>query len=162
MDWRAFWHRVHLQHLVAIVVDDLHRDLAGFRRVERDARRPVQLRPLGLVDLSPQCFLELLVWLIGAAEVGVTDEEALAVVLRVDEPARDVGGAAATDLAGSNTSRPWMLALSLPSFRLGPTRSEGYGLVSMAPTCSTDSSAGGSRRPALRAGCRPRAGRTAE
>lgn len=47
-----------------------------------------------------QCAFELVVWLVGAGEVGVTDEEAFPVVVGVDEPAGDVVGGMAADLAG--------------------------------------------------------------
>src|SRR6266540_69065 len=93
-------HGVDLQDLVAIVVDDLHGDLALLRRVEGDAPGSVQLRLFRLVDLGPQHALQLLVGLLSAEEVGVADEEALVVVVRVDEPAGDVVGAARTNLAG--------------------------------------------------------------
>src|SRR4051812_43868016 len=43
-------HRVHLQHFVAEVADDLYRDLARLRHLERHARngiRTTRPRPLG-------------------------------------------------------------------------------------------------------------------
>jgi hypothetical protein len=88
-------HRVDLRHLVAEVVDDLHRDLARPRRVERLARGAVELRPLPLVDLGPQRLPQLLVGavlrvLAAGEEVVLPDEEALSVVVGVDEPAGDV------------------------------------------------------------------------
>ncbi len=49
--------------------------------------------------------LELLVGLVGAREVGVADEEALAVVVGVDEPAGDVVGRGVADLARSSGRR---------------------------------------------------------
>src|SRR5439155_9145172 len=52
--WRHLRHGVHLQDLVAVVVDDLDGDLALRRRLEWDALRRVQLRPLGFVDLGAQ------------------------------------------------------------------------------------------------------------
>src|SRR5205823_10442595 len=90
---------VHLQDLVAEVVDHLHRDLAAPRRVERLARRAVQLRPLALVDLRAKSLLQLVVGaflrvLAPVEEVGVPDEEALSVIVGVDEPAGDVVGVA--------------------------------------------------------------------
>ena len=50
----------------------------------------VERRPLGLVDLGAEGVLQLVVGVLAAAEVGVADEEALAVVVGVDEPAGDV------------------------------------------------------------------------
>src|SRR6185369_4556681 len=70
----------NLQYLIAEVVNGLHRDLARPGRVERLARRAVQLGPLPLVDLRAQCLLQLFVGFVGAQEIGVADEEALAVV----------------------------------------------------------------------------------
>ena len=43
----------HLQHLVAVMVDDLHGELARFGLVERPAHRAVQTAPRGFVDLRP-------------------------------------------------------------------------------------------------------------
>ena len=60
----------------------------------------VEGRPGGFVDLGAEGALELFVGLVGAGEVGVADEEALAVVVGVDEPAGDVVGRAGADLAG--------------------------------------------------------------
>ena len=39
----------HLKHLVAVVVDDLHGDLAGCGPVERPARSAVEAAPRGFV-----------------------------------------------------------------------------------------------------------------
>ena len=43
----------HLQHLVSVMVDDLHSQLARFWLVERPAHRVVQTAPGGFVDLCP-------------------------------------------------------------------------------------------------------------
>ena len=43
----------HLQHFVAVVVDDLHCEFACFRLVERLASSAVQTTPGGFVDLRP-------------------------------------------------------------------------------------------------------------
>src|SRR5581483_5854013 len=87
------------------MIDDLHCDLAGLRRVEWLARGAVQLRPFALIDLSAQGFLQLVVGaflrvLATVEEVGVTDEKALSVVVAVDEPAGDVVSSAAPHRAG--------------------------------------------------------------
>src|SRR5262245_50857981 len=96
----------HLQHFVAEVVDDLHGDLARLRQVERLTRRAIELRPPPLVDLCSQRLLQLLVGavvcvLAAVEEVGMADEEALAVVVGVDESARDVVGVAGQHGAGA-------------------------------------------------------------
>jgi len=77
----------HLQHLVAIMVDDLHGNLAGFRFVERLAHRAVQTAPSRCVDVPPLRPFEFVVGFVRPGEVGVTHEETLAIVVRVDEPA---------------------------------------------------------------------------
>ena len=70
--------------------------LPGFRVVERPACCAVKRRPRGFVDFGTQGSLEFVVGTLavfgGTGEVGVADEAALAVVLGVDEPARDVIG----------------------------------------------------------------------
>ena len=48
---------VDLQHLVAIVVDDLHGDLAGLGRIERVAASCVKGSPRGFVDLGAEGLL---------------------------------------------------------------------------------------------------------
>ena len=68
--------------------------------VERPAHRAVETAPGRFVDLGPERPLELVVGFVGPGEVGVADEEALAVVVGVDEPAGDVVGGAAADLPG--------------------------------------------------------------
>ena len=79
------------------MVHHLHGDLPRLRRVEGDARRAVELAPFPFVDLGLQGLLEPLVRLLGAEEVGVPQEEALAVVIGVDEPRGDVVRAAGSD-----------------------------------------------------------------
>jgi len=59
----------------------------------------VEAGPGVLVDLGAQRGLERLVGIVGTEEVGVADEEALLVVVRVDEPAGDAVGAVGADLA---------------------------------------------------------------
>ena len=83
---------VNLEHFVPVVVDHFDRHLARGRRLEGVARGAVEGRPLGLVDLGSEGSLELAVRVIGPEEVGVPDEETLAVVIRVDEPTGDVAG----------------------------------------------------------------------
>jgi hypothetical protein len=85
-------HRKQLQHLVAVVVHHLHGDSAGGRRRERAAPGRLQRGQRGLVNLGPKRALQLLVRLVGAGDVRMPHEEALAVVLRIHEPARHIVG----------------------------------------------------------------------
>jgi hypothetical protein len=82
------------------VVDHLDGDLAALGDFEGAAAGGVEAGPGGLVDLGLEDALELVVGVVGAGEVGVADEEALAVVFRVEEPAGDVVGRRAADGAG--------------------------------------------------------------
>ena len=50
----------HLQHLVAVMVDNLNGELTCSRLVERPAYRAVQTAPSGLVDLRRSVRLSLL------------------------------------------------------------------------------------------------------
>jgi hypothetical protein len=98
---RCLTHWEHLQHLVAVVVDDFYGDLAGLRRVEWLARSAVELRPLALVDLRAQGLFQLVEGAVGRSlaavkEVCVADEEALAY------PSRRVAGRA-TGRGGGRT-----------------------------------------------------------
>jgi hypothetical protein len=74
------------------VVDDLDGDLAGLRLREWSAYRPVEGAPRRFIDLGTEGTLELVVRFLSAGEVRVPDEEALAVVVGIDEPAGDVVG----------------------------------------------------------------------
>ena len=60
----------------------------------------MQRLPRLLVDLGFERGLERLVRVVGAEEIGVPKEEALLVVIGVDEPAGDGIGVVAADLAG--------------------------------------------------------------
>ena len=53
-----------------------------------------------MVDLSLERCLEALVGIVLAKEVGLAHEEALAVVVAIDEPAGDVVGLVTADFAG--------------------------------------------------------------
>jgi hypothetical protein len=79
-----------LHHLVAVVVDDLDRDPAGLRAREGSADGRVHRRPRLLADVGAEGAAELVVRVVGAGEVGMADEEGVAVVVRVEEPTRDV------------------------------------------------------------------------
>ena len=91
----------YLHHLVSEVVDDLDSDAAGLRSPERPRCVAVQRRPGVGVDLRLQRRPERLVRVVGAEEVCLADEEALVVVVRVDELAGDAVGAVAPNLAGA-------------------------------------------------------------
>ena len=88
-------HPEHLHHFVAQVIDHLHRDPPACRLVERARGVAVERRPGFLVDLGLQRRLQRAVGIVRAEEVGVADEEALFVVVGVDEPAGDAVGAVA-------------------------------------------------------------------
>ena len=90
----------HFHHFVAQVVDDLHGDAAGFGFVQRAGYVAAEGGPGFFVDLGFERRLERLVGIIRAQEVGVADEEALFVVVGVDEPAGDAIGAVADHFAG--------------------------------------------------------------
>ena len=81
------------------MVDDLHGKLARFGLVERSAHRSVQTAPSGFVDLCPQHSFEFGIWFLGSCEVGVAHEEALAVVIGIDESAGNVVGGGTANLA---------------------------------------------------------------
>ena len=82
------------------MVDHLYGDAAGFGFVEGAGGVAVQRRPGFFVDLGLERGLEGLVGIVCAEEIGVADEEALLVVIGVDEPAGDAFGAVAADFAG--------------------------------------------------------------
>src|SRR5713101_7042255 len=92
-------HSEHLHHLVAEVVDDLHGDAARPGLVEGTRGVAVQGGPGRVVDLGLERGLQRAVGVVGAEEVGVADEEALLVVVGVDEPAGDAVGPVAAHLA---------------------------------------------------------------
>ena len=71
------------------------------------------------VDLGLEGGLERLVGVVGAQEVGVADEEALLVVVGVDEPAGDAVGAVAADFAGVGMEHVHAVDLDLDLVGLG-------------------------------------------
>ncbi len=83
---------VHSQHFIPVMIDNFDSDLSRRGWLEGVALGAVEGRPLGFIDLGAEGALELGVGVVGAEEVGVADEEALAVVVGVDEPAGDVVG----------------------------------------------------------------------
>ena len=82
------------------MIDDLHCNAARCRLGERAGGVAVEGFPGFWVDLGFECRSQGFVWGVGAEEVGVADEEALLVVVGVDEPAGDAVGVVAADFAG--------------------------------------------------------------
>jgi hypothetical protein len=82
------------------MVDHLDGDAAGFWFVEGTGGVAVEGGPGLLVDLGLEGRLERLVGIVRPQEIGVADEEALLVVVRVDEPAGDPLRTVAAHLAG--------------------------------------------------------------
>jgi len=76
---------------------DFHGDAAGFRGRELAAGGAVEAGPGVGVDLGFQGGFQFLIGVLAAEEIGLTDEEAVGVVVGIDEPAGDV----VLDLAGA-------------------------------------------------------------
>jgi hypothetical protein len=72
------------------MVDDFHPNHCRRRLGERPARCAEQRRPSGLINLRSERLPEPLTRVIPSQEVGVADEEALFVVMRIDEPTGDI------------------------------------------------------------------------
>ena len=85
------------------MVDHLYRDASGFGFVEGAGSVAVEGCPGVCVDFGLEGRLEGFVGIVGAEEVGVTDEESFLVVIRIDEPAGDAVGT-----VGANFSGIWM------------------------------------------------------
>ena len=85
----------HLHDLIAEMVDHLDRDAPGGGFLEGTGGVAVERFPGFFVDLGFEGGLERRVGIVGAQEIGVADEEALFVVVGVDEPAGDAFGAVA-------------------------------------------------------------------
>ena len=93
-------HPEHLHHFVAKVIDDLHGNAAGCRFVKGPGSVAFERGPGFRVDLGLESGLERAVGIVRAEEIGVADEEALFVVVGVNEPAGNAIGAVAADFAG--------------------------------------------------------------
>ena len=83
-------HIEHLHHLVAKVINDLHRNPSGFRLVKWTGGRLPKRGPSILVNLCLQRSLKCSVGILPTEEVGLSHEETLLVVVRIDKPARYV------------------------------------------------------------------------
>ena len=81
------------------MVNDFDGNLAGLGLVEGAADGGIKGLPGRLIYIGPEGAFELFVGLIGTGEIGVADEEALAVAIGVNEPAGDVVGAAVATLS---------------------------------------------------------------
>ena len=82
------------------MVDDFDGEAAGRWAAEGAGFVSVEGFPGFLVDFGLQAGLERLVGIVRAKEIGVADEEALFVVVGVDEPAGNAIGPVAADFAG--------------------------------------------------------------
>ena len=82
------------------MVNHLDSDAACLRLWERPRCIAVQGRPCFCVDFGLERRLQCFVGVIRSQEVGVANEEALFVLVRVDEPACDTIGTIRPDLAG--------------------------------------------------------------
>lgn len=81
------------------MINHLHRNAPGFRFIERPRNVAVQRGPGIFVDFVLQRGSERFIRIVCAQEISVADEEALLVVVGVDEPAGDAVGSVALDLA---------------------------------------------------------------
>ena len=95
----SFLDFIDFHYFVAVVVDDFDGDLAGLGLVKGAADGGIKGLPGRFVNIGPEGAFELFVGLIGTGEIGVADEEALAVAIGVNEPAGDVVGAAVATLS---------------------------------------------------------------
>ncbi len=97
---RITLHSEDFHDLVAEVVDDFDGDTAGLGFGKGAGSVTVERFPGFPVDIGFERRLEGFVWIVGAKEIGVPHEEALLVVVGVDEPTGDTVCAVAADLAG--------------------------------------------------------------
>ena len=89
----------YLHHFIAQMIDYLYRDTAERWLVKRAGGVAVERAPGVFIDLGFERGLERLVRVVRAKEIRVTDEEALLVLVGIDEPAGDPVGAVAADFA---------------------------------------------------------------
>jgi hypothetical protein len=108
-------HLIDFHHLIPQVVDHLHSDAARSGLCKRNERVPVERFPVFKVYLSLERCLEALVGIVLAKEVGLAHEEAIAVVIAIDEPAGNVVGLVTADFAGGGIKE--ILELDLYRFR---------------------------------------------
>ena len=93
-------HSKDFHDLVAEVVDDFDGDTAGLGFGKGAGSVTVERFPGFPVDIGFERRLEGFVRVVGAKEIGVPQEEALLVVVGVDEPTGDSVRAVAADLPG--------------------------------------------------------------
>ena len=90
----------NLHNLIPEVIDHLDGDPSGDRPGERPGGVAVQRFPGFPVDFGFEGGLEGFVRVVGAEEVSVAHEEALFVVVGIDEPAGDAVSVVAADFTG--------------------------------------------------------------
>ena len=100
--WLCF---VNLHYFIAVVVDDFDGNLAGLGLVEGAADGGIKGLPGRFVYVGPEGAFEFFIGVASPGEVGVADEEALAVVIGVSEPAGDVVDAAVANPAWFATKK---------------------------------------------------------
>src|SRR5439155_22365935 len=88
----------YLHHFVPKMIDHLHGEAAALRDREGPRDFAVERRPDVRIDLRLERGLERAVRIVLAEEVRVADEEALFVVVGMDEPAGDAAASVAADL----------------------------------------------------------------
>jgi hypothetical protein len=81
------------------MIDHFDGDATGFGFVEGAGGVAVEAAPGFLIDFGFEGSFEGFVWIVGSQEVGMADEEALFVVVGVDEPAGDFVSVATADFA---------------------------------------------------------------
>ena len=101
------------------MVDYFDGDAAGGGAVEGAGGVAVEGFPGFAVDLGLEGGLKRLVGVVGTEEVGVANEEALLVVVGIDEPAGDAVGAVAADFDGVGVEHVDAVDLDLNLARLG-------------------------------------------
>ena len=100
--WLCF---VNLHYFIAVVVDDFDGNLAGLGLVKGAADGGIKGLPGRFVYVGPEGAFEFFIGVASPGEVGVADEEALAVVIGVSEPAGDVVDAAVANPAWFATKK---------------------------------------------------------
>ena len=117
----AEFHQSHLEDFhdfIAQMVDHLDRNATGGGLIEGTRGIAMQRFPGFFVDLGFEGGLEARIGIIGAQEIGMPDEEALFVIVGIDEPAGNAFGAVTAHLAGIGMEdiHPVDLDLDLPIF----------------------------------------------
>ncbi|MCX8519722.1 MAG: hypothetical protein ORN21_06280, partial [Methylophilaceae bacterium] len=93
-------HPKHLHHLIAQVIDNLHRDASAGRRGKGARSIAVEAIPCLKVDVGFERGFKRFVGVVGTQKIGVADEKTFLVIVGVDKPAGDVVGVVADHFAG--------------------------------------------------------------